>query len=133
MERHTRRVKRSYARSSSGGHAVCGICLENVTPNGDFLPCVTSCDHIYHGGCWHHYCTTSSRVDERAEVTTVDLITHFINIHAGPPCPLCRRELPVLHHLAYAVQKETLMAPVKEVRGIDTELTLKLAYTRWST
>lgn len=130
MERHNRFVRRLYARSSSGRHAVCAICLEDVTPNGDFLPCVTSCDHVYHGDCWHYYCDNSSRVDEGAEVTTADLIAHFVKIHAGPPCPLCRRELPMLHHLAYAVQTETLMAPIKELRGIDTDLTLKLACSR---
>ena len=128
MERRKRVVKRSYAYASSGGHVVCAICLEDVSPNADFLPCVTVCDHIYHGNCWHNYCTTFSHVDDGVEVTTTDLILHFITLHAGPPCPLCRRELPGLHHLAYAVQNEELMAPIKGLRGINTDLTLTLAY-----
>lgn len=132
MDRRNRAVKRSYARAGAQARVVCAICLENVVKDCVPLPCTTLCDHIFHQGCWNQYCRSVLHVDDDLEVTVNDLIQTFIVAHAGPPCPMCRRKLPLLDRLAYAVQDDNCMAPIQGLRGITTDLTLQLAKTKSS-
>ena len=123
--RFVRVVKRSYTRAKQQHDTLCAICLENVDMNGDNLQCVTICDHVFHGQCWHQHCRAFFY--EGVDPNVADLLTTFIYAQAGPPCPVCRTALPRIDHLAYAVQDDRLMQPMQGVKGLNVDFSLKLA------
>ena len=131
--RRTRRaLKRSFCRlrQTRGSGECCCICLETLD-NHSTIPVTTVCDHSMHEDCWLRY--TSNYVDEHTNMENPeisDTFRAFLLYNGGPPCPMCRREFPFVHNLAYALQDPLHMAVVRDISTLTTDLSLMIASTK---
>lgn len=118
------RDTRKEARRCKG--ETCMVCLDPLTDQTNIVS--TVCDHFFHGICWARYVQT--RIMDEFDHCYLDadrIRDCFILTHAGPPCPLCRRDYPMVHRFAYALQDDFFIQPVKWLEGNRATLDHSLA------
>ena len=88
----------------------------------------TTCGHAYHGSCWQDY--IESKIDLEPD-TSIDqgtqLARAYLTAVAGPCCPLCRNENPMLHEMALRFADEKLVRIDRANVSPNLDLTLKMA------
>ena len=109
------------------GNDACQICGDDFKLT-NCIAVTTVCDHAFCPKCWNDY-TRFKKMELLNEATDSDaseqivqtLLTHF----AGPPCPACRRMMPVVHHFA-----ANTMTPKFETRlgiNLPKDIPLRMA------
>ena len=92
----------------------CAICLEDMLGNDEIM--LTVCDHAFHLKCWQNYVMSQNPPEPQNFGDNTEsyiwLNLFFFNNHAGPPCPVCRRNYPTIHYLArqFATLKDSRQA-----------------------
>lgn len=124
LEREFVRAKRN--RNIDPLTEVCVLCQEPLEPSPGVLA-TTVCGHVFHGRCYASYLEHTNNELCDGDVNSITLLCTFLNTHAGPPCPICKRQFCMLHHLPHALMDEEIMKHIGDVWRLDMD-TLRMCF-----
>jgi len=113
---------------------LCVICLESLSQSRTLIV-ETVCGHMFHGPCWGEYAQARLPIHEmiEREITDDEWWEYFLNCTAGPPCPSCKQDLPLLHELSGSLQTDDSKGVQTIFPCLRRDLALMVAENKYTT
>ena len=91
----------------------------------------TPCGHAFHGACWSAYVLSKTPSIDSGLDNGHLLAAAYLNAFAGPPCPLCRAQFPMIHSMALRLADKKSAKVDRDVARFDVDTSLFIASRAW--
>lgn len=117
------------ARGATDGGEPCSICHAPLEDGSQIA--VTTCGHAFHGACWSSFVLSKTPSADSGLENSHLLAAAYLNAFAGPPCPLCRAQFPMIHNMALRLADKKSAKVDRDVARVDVDTSLFIASRAW--